>query len=106
MKHRYCTCEIEGLYPVRFTDAYMVINMEYDHDGYLNVNHIDACPGPDHKGRMRRMSDRFTLKYQEANWDFLYEKCMQESDNRAEYLRDMQNDYGDYIYHLRKEEAA
>lgn len=77
---RYSKLEIEGAFNVKFTTLELVIRMEYDLTGYLDI--VKMWAQSDRRGEMVEVSKRFARKFQEWEWYYLYSECIKESNRR------------------------
>lgn len=79
--------EIEGAFNVRNTTLELVIACEYDLDGYFDVTTVWA-ESDRRNGEMVEVTERLRNAIQADNWDYLYSKCVEHSNDMAEYYRD------------------
>lgn len=80
-------CEIEGCFNFRNSDLDVVVQMNYDSDGYLDITRMQAWS--DRNKGFIDVSNRLMFKFQGLKWDFLYSKCLDYSHDMEEYFRNM-----------------
>ena len=93
----------EGKLNFRFTTLDVLCTLDYSADGTFDI--VEMSAWSDRRNKMVEVSDKLAEKFGIENTDFLSRECLLDYHERAEYYREQREEYGDWLYHSRKDEA-